>query len=44
MKYPRANYADQTEMALAAIVAVLWPNSEMGWNDWSRYAANGEWI
>ncbi|HEV2155425.1 hypothetical protein [Bradyrhizobium sp.] len=46
MKYPRRNYLtnEQIEAALAAIMAALYPNCEEGWNAWSRYAANGEWI
>lgn len=44
MKYPRANYADQVEIALAAIMADLWPNAELGWNAWYSYAAAGEWF
>jgi hypothetical protein len=47
MNYPRANYPrkpDPVDIALAAIMAALYPNGESGWNDWSRYAANGEWI
>lgn len=32
-----------TELALAAIYAVLNCNGAWGWDDWNRYAATGEW-
>lgn len=35
---------EEVEFALAAIMAALYPNGEAGWNDWSRYAASGEWL
>ncbi len=46
MNYQRANYPtnDATELALAAIWAILNCDGVAGWNDWSTYAANGEWF
>ena len=32
------------DFAILAIMAALYPQGEAGWNDWSRYAANGEWF
>ncbi|TWA89564.1 hypothetical protein [Bradyrhizobium stylosanthis] len=37
------NPPDPAELALAAIMAALYPNCEEGWNAWSRYAAEGLW-
>lgn len=34
----------QIEECLNAIMAVLFPQCEQGWNDWSRYALAGEWV
>lgn len=33
-----------TELALAAIYAVLNENGIMGWGDWSAAAAEGLWV
>jgi hypothetical protein len=47
MNYPRANYPrkpDAVDIALAAIMAALYPNGLAGWEDWSRYALTGEWF
>lgn len=50
MNMQRANhkavesYPDEVDRALDAIMAALWPNAELGWNAWYRYAATGEWI
>jgi hypothetical protein len=35
---------DPVELALQAIMCALYPDCEIGWNEWSRYAANGEWF
>ena len=32
------------DFAILAIMAALYPQGEAGWNDWSRYAAAGEWF
>lgn len=34
----------EVEATLDAIMSALYPNGEAGWNDWSRYAARGEWF
>lgn len=34
---------DATEIAIAAIYAVLNFNGSWGWEDWSKLAAAGEW-
>ena len=34
----------EIDSAILAIMAALYPQGEAGWNDWSRYAANGEWF
>jgi len=45
-----AHIWDRTEWQMRCIYAALdlvWPNvapAELGWNEWSRYAASGEWI
>lgn len=41
LKRQREN--DMAEMALAAIMSALYPNGEIAWNEWSAYAAAGEW-
>ena len=35
---------EDVEIAIAAIMAALFPNCETGWGDWSRCAARGEWF
>lgn len=34
----------EIDFAILAIMAALNLQGESGWNDWSRYAANGEWF
>lgn len=35
---------DMVDIALQAIMSALYPNGEIAWNEWSRYAAAGEWF
>jgi hypothetical protein len=42
MKVIKTN--EEIELLLQSILSALYPQCEIGWNEWSSYAANGEWF